>query len=38
MLDAAVLTWTAQRIHEGAAHSIPSPPEQIDGQDLAIWV
>ncbi len=38
MLDAAVLSWTAQRIHEQTAYSIPSPPEQIDGRPIAIWV
>ena len=37
MLDAAVLAWTAHRIHLGQAVSFPSPPEDLSGVAAAIW-
>ena len=39
MYDAAVLAWTARRIHEKTAESFPSRPLQIgtDGRVIAIW-
>ncbi len=38
MLDAAVAAWSAKRLLDGTAHSIPDPPE-IDesGRAIAIW-
>jgi predicted RNase H-like nuclease len=37
VLDAAAAAWTAQRILTGTAKSLPDPPEEIDGQAVAIW-
>jgi predicted RNase H-like nuclease len=36
-LDAAVLAWTAHRIHLDQAVSFPSPPEDLSGVAAAIW-
>jgi predicted RNase H-like nuclease len=39
VLDAAAAAWTAGRIAQGIAHSIPDPPERFsDGWPAAIWV
>ncbi len=39
VLDAAVVAWTAQRILDGAAYSIPMIPEiDADDVEMAIWV
>jgi predicted RNase H-like nuclease len=37
VLDAAVVAWTARRIADGTAKSLPDPPERIGGRDVAIW-
>lgn len=38
VLDAAVVAWTARRVHAGTATSLPSPPEVLDrGYPAAIW-
>lgn len=37
ILDAAVLAWTARRVVEGTAGSLPDPPELIGGRRVAIW-
>ena len=37
VLDAAVAAWTARRVARGEAISFPSPPEDVDGWDTAIW-
>ena len=38
MFDAAVLAWTARRIHDGAAESFPATPKVgTDGRVIAIW-
>jgi len=37
VLDAAVMAWTARRLAEGNARSLPDPPEEISGQPVAIW-
>lgn len=37
VLDAAACAWTAHRIAAGAAHSLPDPPQAIDGLPVAIW-
>lgn len=38
MFDAAVLAWTARRIHEGTAESFPATAETTaDGTTSAIW-
>ena len=38
MFDAAVLAWTARRIHEGTAESFPAMPKVgADGRAIAIW-
>ena len=36
-LDAAAAAWSAQRIADGVARTLPSPPELVDGQRIAIW-
>ena len=38
VLDAAAAAWSADRIAQGIAHSIPDPPEKLSGRDAAIWV
>jgi predicted RNase H-like nuclease len=39
MLDAGVAAWSARRYSEGAARSIPDPPEtDKSGRKMAIWV
>ncbi len=39
VLDAGAAAWTARRVAEGQAHSIPDPPEVFsDGWPTAIWV
>ena len=37
VLDAGAAAWSAQRVALGAARSLPDPPEQIEGRDVAIW-
>ena len=38
ILDAAIAAWTAHRVHQGAALSLPTPPEILnDGTEAAIW-
>ena len=37
VLDAAAAAWSAHRIALGTAGSLPSPPETIDGREVAIW-
>lgn len=37
MLDAAAAAWTALRKSRGTAGSLPTPPEDIGGRDVAIW-
>lgn len=38
VLDAAAAAaWTARRIAVGEAHSLPEPPEELDGRQVAIW-
>jgi predicted RNase H-like nuclease len=37
VLDAAAAGWSAHRIANGAASSLPDPPETIDGHPVAIW-
>ena len=37
VLDAAVAAWTARRFLAGEAISLPSPPESINGREVAIW-
>ena len=38
MLDAGAAAWTAKRLLEGTAHSIPNPPEfDTSGRAIAIW-
>jgi predicted RNase H-like nuclease len=37
VLDAAAAAWSAQRIADGVASTLPSPPEPVDGQRIAIW-
>jgi predicted RNase H-like nuclease len=39
LLDACAVAWTARRYAEGAAYSLPDPPEELaDGIRVAIWV
>jgi predicted RNase H-like nuclease len=39
VLDAAAVAWTARRYVDGAARSLPDPPEAFaDGWPAAIWV
>jgi predicted RNase H-like nuclease len=39
MLDAGAAAWTARRILEGIARSIPATPElSLSGRNIAIWV
>ena len=38
VLDACAVAWTAQRIANGSAQSLPDPPQQgIGGHPVAIW-
>lgn len=37
VLDAAAAAWSANRIANGIARSLPSPPEEVDGRAAAIW-
>jgi predicted RNase H-like nuclease len=38
MLDAAVVAWSARRLLDGSAHSLPDPPEfDAAGRPIAIW-
>jgi predicted RNase H-like nuclease len=37
VLDAAACAWSAHRIAAGDAVSLPDPPQQLDGLDVAIW-
>ena len=37
VLDAAVMAWTARRIVQGEAESLPDPPEEVGGREVAIW-
>jgi predicted RNase H-like nuclease len=37
IVDAAVVAWSARRIATGTARSIPNPPEESGGRQVAIW-
>jgi predicted RNase H-like nuclease len=37
ILDAAVAAWTARRVHDATAVSLPDPPEPLGGIEAAIW-
>ncbi len=37
VVDAAVVAWSARRVANGTAVSLPDPPEQGDGRLVAIW-
>jgi predicted RNase H-like nuclease len=37
VLDAAAAAWSADRILNGEAESLPDPPEELDGIPVAIW-
>ncbi len=37
ILDAAVAAWTAHRVHEGTAKSLPATPEIFADIETAIW-
>lgn len=37
VVDAAVAAWSALRIAQGTAQSVPHPPEESDGRPVAIW-
>jgi predicted RNase H-like nuclease len=37
VLDAAAAAWSAGRIGEGRASSLPDPPQIVDGRTAAIW-
>ena len=37
VLDAAAGAWSAQRIADGSARSLPEPPENVSGRLVAIW-
>lgn len=37
VVDAAGAAWSAQRIARGEAHTLPSPPELVNGRPVAIW-
>jgi predicted RNase H-like nuclease len=37
LLDAAAAAWSATRIAAGTADSLPSPPQIVDGKQVAIW-
>jgi predicted RNase H-like nuclease len=38
VLDAAAAAWSAQRIADRVAETLPNPPELVDGRQIAIWV
>jgi predicted RNase H-like nuclease len=39
VVDAAAVAWTARRLAEGAARSLPDPPERVPyGLHAALWV
>jgi predicted RNase H-like nuclease len=37
VLDAAAAAWSAVRIADGSAETLPNPPESVGGRDVAIW-
>jgi predicted RNase H-like nuclease len=37
VLDAAAAAWSANRIASGLAQSLPDPPQEVDGREVAIW-
>ena len=37
VVDAVACAWTAERIARGEARALPTPPQRIDGRDVAIW-
>jgi len=37
LLDAAAVAWSARRVAQGGAHSLPDPPERHAGRSVAIW-
>ena len=37
VLDAAAAAWSAHRIANGSARSLPNPPEDVEGRAVAIW-
>ena len=37
VLDASAAAWSAHRIANGSAVSLPSPPEDVNGRAVAIW-
>ena len=37
VVDAAVVAWSARRIAAGTARSLPDPPEEHGGHQVAIW-
>ncbi len=37
IVDAAVAAWSARRIAAGTARTIPDPPEEHGGRQVAIW-
>lgn len=37
VLDAAAAAWTARRFLLGEAISVPSPPDHVNGREIAIW-
>ncbi len=37
IIDAAVSAWSARRIANGSARSLPDPPEEANGRRVAIW-
>lgn len=37
VLDAAAAAWSAQRIATRRAESLPHPPEEVEGRQVAIW-
>ena len=37
VLDAAAAAWSAHRIAQGVAKSLPDPPEIAEGRPVAIW-
>jgi predicted RNase H-like nuclease len=37
VLDAAAAAWSAARVANGQANSLPDPPQLLDGRLVAIW-
>ena len=37
LLDAAAAAWSANRIANGTASSLPAPPQEANGRQIAIW-